>query len=212
MCCVSLTVFFQMKSRLKSTGFGITSSSAFFQNANKLLLNERANWVHLKEFARKNAANALSVANMLMGMASILCSLNGHHHASCWLVLIGYLLDLADGAVARQLNACSSLGIPFMYRGLPCIYSSAILVCVSLLTGGNMAVLRILAVAMILFMVSQNFYPHDRVLESQAWKKVVYIGGVAMVFCSSFPPACVYYLLWSISYILFPTTLWSSKV
>uniref|UniRef100_A0A671M5S8 Si:dkey-205h13.1 n=1 Tax=Sinocyclocheilus anshuiensis TaxID=1608454 RepID=A0A671M5S8_9TELE len=223
---------------------------SFFQNANKLLLNERANWVHLKEFARKNAANALSVANMLMGMASILCSLNGHHHASCWLVLIGYLLDLADGAVARQLNACSSLGaklddfadfttfgieltpklfsththiyihmcllfsagIPFMYRGLPCIYSSAILVCVSLLTGGNMAVLRILAVAMILFMVSQNFYPHDRVLESQAWKKVVYIGGVAMVFCSSFPPACVYYLLWSISYILFPTTLWSSKV
>ncbi|KAL0158152.1 hypothetical protein M9458_046228, partial [Cirrhinus mrigala] len=69
--------------------------------------------------------------------------------------------------------------IPFMYRGLPCIYSSAILVCVSLLTGGNMAVLRILAVAMILFMVNQNFYPHDRVLESQAWKKVVYIGGKA---------------------------------
>ncbi len=32
---------------------------------------------------------------------------------------------------------------------------------------------------MIIFMVSQNFYPHDRVLESQAWKKVVYIGGKA---------------------------------
>lgn len=32
------------------------------------------------------------------------------HHAACWLVLIGYLLDLADGAVARQLNACSALG------------------------------------------------------------------------------------------------------
>ncbi len=51
---------------------------AFFLDANKLLLNERSNWVHLKEFARKNAANALSVANMLMGMASILCSLNGY--------------------------------------------------------------------------------------------------------------------------------------
>lgn len=51
---------------------------AFFQDANKLLLNEQANWVHLKEFARKNAANALSVANMLMGMASILCSLSGY--------------------------------------------------------------------------------------------------------------------------------------
>lgn len=40
-----------------------------------------------------------------------------------------------------------------------------------------MAVLRVVAVAMILFMISQNFYPHDRVLESQAWKKVVYAGG-----------------------------------
>lgn len=64
-----------------------------------------------------------------------------------------------------------------MYRGLPCIYSSAILACLSLLTGGNMVILRVTAVAMILFMVNQGFYPHDRVLESQAWKKVVYAGG-----------------------------------
>lgn len=68
-------------------------------------------------------------------------------------------------------------GIPFMYRGLPCIYSSAILASASLLSGGNMAVLRVIAVAMILFMISHNFYPHDRILESQAWKKVVYAGG-----------------------------------
>lgn len=40
-----------------------------------------------------------------------------------------------------------------------------------------MALLRVIAVAMILFMISQSFYPHDRVLESQAWKKVVYAGG-----------------------------------
>nr|XP_057908467.1 transmembrane protein 269 isoform X3 [Doryrhamphus excisus] len=105
-----------------------------------------------------------------------------------------------------------SSGIPFMYRGLPCIYSSAILASASLLSGGNTAVLRVIAVAMILFMIRQNFYPHDRVLESQAWKKVVYVGGVLMLFCSSFAPACVYYLLWSVSYILFPTSLWSSKV
>ncbi|XP_026867763.1 transmembrane protein 269 isoform X2 [Electrophorus electricus] len=238
----------------------LTPSSGFFQHTNKLILREQAAQLRLREFARKNAANALSVANMVVGMASILSSLNGHHYAACWLVLIGYLLDLADGAVARQLDACSALGaklddfadfttfgiatalllrtasmldgllcmcyvlsvfarlcffssgIPFMYCGLPCIYSSAILACASLLTGGNVAVLRITAVAMILFMVSQNFYPHDRVLESQAWKKVVYAGGVVMVFCSSFPPACVYYLLWSVSYILFPTTLWSCKV
>lgn len=68
-------------------------------------------------------------------------------------------------------------GIPFMYRGLPCIYSSAILSSASLLSGGNMALLRVIAIAMIVFMISQNFYPHDRVLESQAWKKVIYAGG-----------------------------------
>ncbi|XP_010899907.2 transmembrane protein 269 isoform X1 [Esox lucius] len=238
----------------------LTPSSGFFQRTKKLFLSEQATGVQIKEFIRKNAANALSMANMLMGMASILCSLNGHKHAACWLVLIGYLLDLADGAVARRLDACSALGaklddfadfttfgiatslllrthdlldnilcmcyvlsvfvrlcffssgIPFMYRGLPCIYASAILACISLLTGGNPVILRIIAVVLILLMVNQGFYPHDRVLESQAWKKVVYAGGVVMVFCSSFPPACVYYLLWSVSYILFPTSLWSCKV
>lgn len=64
-----------------------------------------------------------------------------------------------------------------MYRGLPCIYSSAILSSASLLSGGSMALLRVLAMAMIIFMIRQTFYPHDRVLESQAWKKVVYAGG-----------------------------------
>ncbi|KAM6976408.1 transmembrane protein 269 [Aplochiton taeniatus] len=238
----------------------LTPSSGFLKQAQRLFLSETATGLQIKEFARKNAANALSISNLLMGMASILSSLNGHHYAACWLVLIGYLLDLADGAVARRLDACSALGaklddfgdfttfgiatslllrtpdlmdnilcmcyvmsvfvrlvfystgIPFMYRGLPCIYSSAILACLSLLTGGNMAVLRLTAVAMILFMVSQTFYPHDRVLESQAWKKAIYAGGIVMVFCSSFPSACVYYLLWSVSYILFPTALWSCKV
>lgn len=73
-----------------------------------------------------------------------------------------------------------SVGIPFVYRGLPCIYSSAILASASLLSGGNMTMLRVLAMAMILFMISQNFYPHDRVLESQAWKKVVYAGGKSL--------------------------------
>ncbi|XP_033996919.1 transmembrane protein 269 isoform X2 [Trematomus bernacchii] len=238
----------------------LTPSSGFFQCTNKIFLTDEATGQQIKEFARKNAANALSIANMVMGMASILSSLQGHHHAACWLVLIGYLLDLADGAVARRLGACSALGaklddfadfttfgiatalllrttdlmdnilcvcyvlsvfvrlcfytsgVPFMYRGLPCIYSSGILASASLLSGGNLPMLRIIAVAMILFMISQSFYPHDRVLESQAWKKAVYAGGVAMVFCSSFPPACVYYLLWSVSYILFPTSLWSNKV
>ncbi|KAM7405191.1 hypothetical protein PAMP_012472 [Pampus punctatissimus] len=212
--------------RQKSRNRDLLEIDSFFQCTNKFFLSDQATGLQIKEFARKNAANALSVANMIMGMASILSSLNGHHHAACWLVLIGYLLDLADGAVARQLDACSALGaklddfadfttfgiatslllrtpdlvdnilcmcyvlsvfvrlcffssgIPFMYRGLPCIYSSAILASASLLSGGNMAVLRVIAVAMIIFMISQNFYPHDRVLESQAWKKVVYAGEI----------------------------------
>ncbi|XP_056896310.1 transmembrane protein 269 isoform X2 [Takifugu flavidus] len=211
----------------------LTPSSALFQCTNKLFLTDRTTRQQIKEFARKNAANALSVANMLMGMASILSSLNGHHHAACWLVLIGYLLDLADGAVARRLNACSALGaklddfadfttfgiatsllfrtpdlfdnilcmfyvlsvfvrlcffssgIPFMYRGLPCIYSSAILSSASLLSGGNLALLRVLAMSMIIFMIRQTFYPHDRVLESQAWKKVVYAGDDVVLLASS---------------------------
>ncbi|XP_056278405.1 transmembrane protein 269-like [Pseudoliparis swirei] len=234
--------------------------SGLFQCTKNLFLRDGSTGLRIKEIARKNAANALSVANMVMGMASIMSSLNGHHHAACWMVLIGYLLDLADGAVARLLGACSvsgaklddfadfttfgiatslllmtsdlldnilcvcyvltvlfrlcfwQSGIPFMYRGLPCTYSSAILASASLLPGGNQAMMRVIAVAMILFMISQNFYPHDKVLESQTWKKAVFAGGVVMVFCSSFPPACVYYLLWSVSYILFPTSLWSSKV
>ena len=70
-------------------------------------------------------------------------------------------------------------GIPFVYRGLPCLYSSAILASASLLSGGNTVLLRTTAVALILFMVSRSFYPHDRVLESQAWKKAIYAGGRA---------------------------------
>ena len=51
--------------------------SGLFQCTNKLFLSDEATGLQIKEFARKNAANALSVANMVMGMASILSSLNG---------------------------------------------------------------------------------------------------------------------------------------
>jgi hypothetical protein len=51
--------------------------SGFFQRVNKLFLSERARGLPIKDFLRQNAANAISLGNMLMGMASILCSLNG---------------------------------------------------------------------------------------------------------------------------------------
>ncbi|XP_017695344.1 PREDICTED: uncharacterized protein LOC108510169 [Lepidothrix coronata] len=81
-----------------------------FQATKKLVLSEREGRERALEFLRKNAANGLSVANLLAGLSSILCSVNRQYQLSCWLLLLGFLLDLADGAVARQLNACSALG------------------------------------------------------------------------------------------------------
>ncbi|XP_067423114.1 transmembrane protein 269 isoform X2 [Emydura macquarii macquarii] len=84
--------------------------SGIFHHIKKLFLSEQAGRAQALEFVRKNVANAISMANLIMGLSSILCSLNGQYHCACWLLLIGFLLDLADGAVARQLNACSALG------------------------------------------------------------------------------------------------------
>ncbi|XP_039611691.1 transmembrane protein 269 [Polypterus senegalus] len=234
-------------------------SASLYDHFKKRILAQQRLQTQLQECIRKNAANTLSMANMLMGLSSILCILKGHHYCASWLLLIGYLLDLADGAVARQLNACSSLGaklddfadfttfgiasslllpihsvldgllaicyimtvftrlcffssgIPFMYRGLPCTYASAILACTNLLSGGNLQILQLTAILMVLLMVDKGLYPHDKILESQGWKKLVYAGGIVMILYSSVTSACVYYLVWSASYILFPAALWSYK-
>ncbi|NWY00527.1 TM269 protein, partial [Nothoprocta ornata] len=145
------------------------------------------------------------------------------------LLAVAYVL-----AVLARLCFFSS-GIPFTYRGLPCPYASALLAGTSLLTGGHVTLLRVAAAVMILFMVDQGFYPHDKVLESQLWKKLVYAGGEragargrgatrgtpltpplpAGVAAVLFSPAAVlslYYLAWSTSYIFFPFALWSCKV
>uniref|UniRef100_A0A8D0DZU8 cardiolipin synthase (CMP-forming) n=1 Tax=Salvator merianae TaxID=96440 RepID=A0A8D0DZU8_SALMN len=238
----------------------VSPPSGLFQYAKKLFLSEQAGRAQLAEFVRKNVANFISMANLVVGLSSVLCSLNGQYHYACWLILTGFLLDLADGAVARQLNACSALGaklddfadftsfglatalllqahgvldgllviayvlavftrlcffssgIPFTYRGLPCPYGASVLATTYLLTGGNLVVMRIVAMVMILFMVYQGFYPHDKVLESQFWKKVVFAGGVLMMLFSASHFASLYYLIWSTSYIIFPRALWSYKV
>ncbi|XP_065594293.1 transmembrane protein 269 isoform X1 [Cyrtonyx montezumae] len=230
-----------------------------FQYAKKLFLSRRAGRAQALEFIRKNAANALSMANLIVGLSSILCSLNRQYHCSCWLLLLGFLLDLADGAVARQLNACSALGaklddfadftsfglatalllqprgvldgllaiayvlavfarlcffssgIPFTYRGLPCPYASSLLASTFLLTGGHVTLLRVAAIATALFMVDRGFYPHDKVLESQSWKKAIYAGGIAAVLFSPTTVAPIYFLAWSVSYIIFPFAIWSCK-
>ncbi|NXA01375.1 TM269 protein, partial [Nesospiza acunhae] len=256
-----------------------------FQSTKKLVLSEQAGRGRALEFLRKNAANGISVANLLAGLSSILCSVNRQYQYSCWLLLLGFLLDLADGAVARQLDACSALGaklddfadfttfglgtalllqpqgvlggllslayvlavfarlcffssgIPFTYRGLPCPYASALLASTFLLSGGHVALLRVAAAAMTLFMADCGCYPHDRVLESQLWKKLVYAGGkdgdeplgmaaqgresrwprifllvgVVAVLLAPTAVAAVYCLAWATSYIVFPFALWSCK-
>ncbi|NWJ00637.1 TM269 protein, partial [Crypturellus undulatus] len=91
-------------------------------------------------------------------------------------LLDGLLAGAYVLAVLARLCFFSS-GIPFTYRGLPCPYASALLAGTSLLTGGHVTLLRVAATVMILFMVDQGFYPHDKVLESQLWKKLVYAGG-----------------------------------
>ncbi|NXC38105.1 TM269 protein, partial [Penelope pileata] len=229
------------------------------QYTKKLFLSRPAGRAQALEFVRKNAANALSMANLVAGLSSILCSLNRQYHCSCWLLLVSFLLDLADGAVARQLDACSALGaklddfadftsfglatalllqprgvlggllaiayvlavfarlcffssgIPFTYRGLPCPYASALLAGTFLLTGGHVSLLRVAAITMGLFMVDRGFYPHDKVLESQRWKKLIYAGGVAAILFLPPTLASIYYLAWSASYICFPFAIWSCK-
>lgn len=63
------------------------------------------------------------------------------------------------------------------YKGLPCPYASCVLASTCLLTKGNTFILCCMASLMILFMIDQSCYPHDEILDSDNWKKIVYIGG-----------------------------------
>lgn len=78
----------------------------------------------------------------------------------------------------EQLVPVLSLGGgPSTYKGLPCSYASCVLASTCLLTKGNTFILCCMASLMILFMVDQSCYPHDEILESESWKKGLYLGG-----------------------------------
>ncbi|XP_009082555.1 PREDICTED: uncharacterized protein LOC103811338, partial [Acanthisitta chloris] len=115
------------------------------------------------------------------------------------------------GVFPPKLNLWHPTGIPFTYRGLPCPYASSLLAGTFLLSGGHVALLRVSAVVMILFMADWGFYPHDKVLESQLWKKLVYAGGVVAVLLAPAAVAALYCLAWATSYIIFPFAIWSCK-
>ncbi|XP_059751992.1 transmembrane protein 269 [Balaenoptera ricei] len=111
--------------------------------------------------------------------------------------------------LAISVHLCFySTGIPFTYKGLPCPYASCVLASTSLLTKGNTFILSCMASLMILFMMDQSYYPHDEILESENWKKMVYLGGVILVFLSPLSLTAFYCLMWSLSYIFFPDALW----
>ncbi|XP_006839894.1 PREDICTED: uncharacterized protein LOC102813122 [Chrysochloris asiatica] len=111
--------------------------------------------------------------------------------------------------LATSFRLCFfTTGVPLIYKGLPCPYASCVLASTSLLTKGNTFILCCVASLMILFMMDQTYYPHEEILESKNWKKMVYLGGVIMLFLSPFSLTPFYCLMWSISYIFFPDSLW----
>ncbi|XP_014395048.1 PREDICTED: uncharacterized protein LOC102241032 isoform X4 [Myotis brandtii] len=133
----------------------------------------------MNEISWKDVANVLSLANLIMGLFSIFCSLSKKSSCASWMLLIGFLMDMAVRTITRHLNICSkSGGLSFTYKGLPCPYASCVLASTSLLTKGNRFILSCMASLMILFMMDQSYYPHDEILESENWKKIVYLGGL----------------------------------
>nr|XP_021490715.1 transmembrane protein 269 [Meriones unguiculatus] len=219
------------------------------------------NCEQMTEFSWKDIINALSLANMVLGLFSIFCSFSRKPHCASWMLLICFLLDMAIGTMIRYLNICQKLGFelndfavfttfglasalllgvdgplngflatiyvlttsfrlcfsstgggPCTYKGLPCPYASCVLASTCLLTKGNTFILCCMASLMILFMVDQSCYPHDEILESENWKKVVYLGGIIMLFFCPFSLTAVYCLIWSLSYIFFPDALWGKGV
>ncbi|XP_006503519.1 transmembrane protein 269 isoform X3 [Mus musculus] len=166
----------------------------------------------MTEFSWKDIINALALANMILGLFSIFCSFSRKSYCASWMLLISFLLDIAIGTMTKHLNIPHKLGATSGYKGLPCPYASCVLASTCLLTKGNTFILCCMASLMILFMIDQSCYPHDEILDSDNWKKIVYIGGVILLFFSPFPLTAFYCLTWSLSYIFSPETLWGRGV
>ncbi|EDL90135.1 RGD1563015 (predicted) [Rattus norvegicus] len=176
-------------------------------------MNQEQNSSQMTEFSWKDVINALSLANMILGLFSIFCSFSRKSHCASWMLLISFLLDIAIGTMTRHFNICHKQGGGSSgYKGLPCPYASCVLASTCLLTKGNTFILCCMASLMILFMIDQSCYPHDEILDSDNWKKIVYIGGVILLFFSPFPLTAFYCLTWSLSYIFSPDTLWGRGV
>ena len=54
--------------------------------------------------------NLCTSFSLLLGLASVLQSIDGNHDLAAWMILWGVLLDKLDGTTARLLNASSEVG------------------------------------------------------------------------------------------------------
>lgn len=63
-----------------------------------------------KKFLTKQVPNILTMLNLVAGSVAVVKALEGQLVVSALLILVGALLDFADGMAARLLNAGSALG------------------------------------------------------------------------------------------------------
>jgi len=61
-------------------------------------------------FLKKQGANILKFMNMILGLVSIVLSINGDFKLSCLFIIIAALTDRFDGMFARKFNTTSALG------------------------------------------------------------------------------------------------------
>ncbi|XP_053068567.1 uncharacterized protein C1orf50 homolog isoform X3 [Acinonyx jubatus] len=67
--------------------------------------------LYMNEFSWKDITNALSLANMILGLFSIFCSVCKKCYSASWMLLISFLLDMAVGTITRHLSLCSRSGV-----------------------------------------------------------------------------------------------------
>jgi CDP-diacylglycerol--serine O-phosphatidyltransferase len=61
--------------------------------------------------AKHLVPNAVTLANISFGFLGIVAAADGHFERSCVLLFLGAMCDLADGRLARVLNASSKFGM-----------------------------------------------------------------------------------------------------
>ncbi|XP_011934564.1 PREDICTED: uncharacterized protein LOC105594655 isoform X2 [Cercocebus atys] len=237
-CFADLAVLPTHQAHCCSLAFAVSSvwsiaSKIFAGKGTSFFLSHDQSHSQINEVSWKDVTNALSLANMVLGLFSVIFSFSRKRHYASWMLLVSFLLDMAVRAMTSHINICSKwgaelndfavfttfglasalllgvdgllsgilaiiyvsaasfhlcfyspvffpAGVPSTYKGLPCPYASCILASTSLLTKGNRFILCCMASLMILFMMDQSYYPYDKILESENWKKLVYIGDVRL--------------------------------